>query len=41
MGLSPLPVGPVIAIDDVSFTKEPCEHIPWKPDEGENRDKVQ
>ena len=30
----------VIAIDGVSFSKEPCERIPWKPENGKNRTKV-
>ena len=38
VGYSPAFVGPFIAIDDVSFTKETCEYIPWKPDAGEERD---
>ena len=38
VGYSPLLNGPFIAIDDVSFTKETCEHIPWEPDAGEERD---
>ena len=34
MGFNKLSGGQVLAIDDVSFTKEPCKQIPWKQSEG-------
>lgn len=34
MGLNELSGGQSLAIDDVSLTKEPCEQIPWKRNEG-------
>ena len=37
MGYSPLSLDALIVIDDVSFSKEPCEHIPWKPGLGEKK----
>ena len=36
VGLNELSGGPFFAIDDVSFSKEPCKQIPWKPDQGKN-----
>ena len=37
VGWSKFSFGPSLAIDDVSFTKELCQQIPWNPDEGEVR----
>ncbi len=37
MGLNELFGGQFLAIDDVSFSKEPCKQIPWKQAEGETR----
>ena len=34
MGFNELPGGHLLAIDDVSFTEEPCKQIPWKQNEG-------
>ena len=34
MGFNELSGGQFLAIDDVSFTKEPCKQIPWKQNEG-------
>ena len=34
MGFNKLSGGQLLAIDDVSFTKEPCKLIPWKQSEG-------
>ena len=34
-GFSELPSGKALAIDDVSFSKEPCKQIPSKQDAGE------
>ena len=35
MGFNELSGGQFLAIDDVSFTKEPCKPIPWKQNDGE------
>ena len=34
MGFNKLSGRQLLAIDDVSFTKEPCNQIPWKQSEG-------
>ena len=34
MGLNELSGGQLLAIDDVSFTKEPCKQIPWNQNKG-------
>ena len=34
VGWSKFSLGPFIAIDDVSFSKEPCEQIPLNPGKG-------
>ena len=34
MGFNELSGRQLLAIDDVSFTKEPCKQIPWKQNEG-------
>jgi len=38
VGWSKYTVGPSLAVDDVSFSKELCQQIPWKPIAGEIRD---
>lgn len=37
VGWSKFSVGPSLAVDDVSFSKELCQQIPWKPTAGEIR----